>query len=248
MLILLPPSESKTAPARGRAARPGDRSFPALDPVRDQVARAAAALSAQGPSALGLQESLAGEVERNTRLHSAPTARADAVYSGVLYDALDVASLPPAGRRRASAWCVVVSALHGAVRLGDRIPPYRLSMNTPVPELGPLAALWRDPLQEVLPEAAGSRGLVMDGRSSTYVAAWRPRGDLAQRWVSLEVPGATHGAKHTRGLVARAVCEHGLNPTRPAQLAEELRPLGFTTELLEPQSTTGPWRLRVNAA
>lgn len=248
MLILLPPSESKTAPVRGRPARTGDRSFPALEPVRERVARAVAARSAEGPAALGLQESLAEEVARNTRLDSAPTARADAVYSGVLYDALDTASLSPAGRRRASQWCVVVSALHGAVRLGDRIAPYRLAMNTPVPELGPLAALWRAPLAEALPGAAGARGLVVDARSSTYVAAWRPQGDLPRRWVALEVPGATHMAKHTRGLVARAICEQGLNPARPEELAAQLRDHGFTTDLLDPASSSAPWRLQVNVA
>lgn len=247
MLILLPPSESKTAPVRGRPSRPGDRSFPELESTRRVVADAVSRLSVQGPGALGLQDSLAGEVERNTRLDTAPSARADAVYSGVLYDALDAASLSGPARRRLGQWCVVVSALYGAVRLSDRIAPYRLSMTTPVPDLGPLAATWRDALEEVLPAAAGASGLVVDGRSSTYVAAWRPTGGLARRWVALEVPGATHMAKHTRGLVARALCEHGLNPRTPQALARDLAQVGFTTELVEPSTATGPWRLQVTA-
>ena len=43
----------------------------------------------------------AGPALTSARTSSAPTARADAVYTGVLYDALDFATLSPAARRRA---------------------------------------------------------------------------------------------------------------------------------------------------
>ena len=45
-----------------------------------------------------------------------PTARADQVYSGVLYDALDVATLSAAAKRRATARLAVTSSLFGMVR------------------------------------------------------------------------------------------------------------------------------------
>ena len=43
-------------------------------------------------------------------------------------------------------------------------------------------------------------------RSAPYVAAAPAPADLAHRWVHVRVPGASHGAKHTRGLVTRALC------------------------------------------
>ena len=65
----------------------------------------------------------------------------------------------------------------------------------------------------MLPGVAG-RGVVVDCRSSTYAAAWAPQGPLAERWVQVRVPGATHMAKHTRGLVARQLCGVGRDARR----------------------------------
>jgi cytoplasmic iron level regulating protein YaaA (DUF328/UPF0246 family) len=163
------------------------------------------------------------------------------LYTGVLYDALGLPSMDSATRRRANRWLVVISALYGALRLADRIPPYRLSMGAKLAGLGPLAAVWRAPLAAVLPVAAGS-GVVVDCRSSTYVAAWAPQGDLAARWVQVRVPGATHLAKHTRGLVARHVCEAGVNARTPAAL-ERVVSQRFGTTLTKPARPGRPWIL-----
>ena len=40
----------------------------------------------------------------NMAARTSPTARADAVYSGVLYDALSPATLSTAARRRGEQW------------------------------------------------------------------------------------------------------------------------------------------------
>ena len=92
---------------------------------------------------LGVPASLSDVVRRNVALRDAPTATVETVYSGVLYDALGLADLDPASRRRARAWIVVISALWGAVRLGDRIPPYRLNMCGRLPGLAHLTDVWR---------------------------------------------------------------------------------------------------------
>ena len=119
---------------------------------------------------LGVPASLSDVVRRNMALRDAPTAAAETVYSGVLYDALGLADLDPASRRRARAWIVVISALWGAVRLGDRIPPYRLDMCGRLPGLAHLTDVWRGPLGDVLP-AAARRGVVVDCRSAEYATA-----------------------------------------------------------------------------
>ena len=102
-----------------------------------------------------------------------PTARADAIYTGVLYEALDLRSLDSAARRRASSSLAVTSSLFGLVRPADRIPPYRLAGGVNLPGLGVVSAHWREVLDPVVREAAGN-GLVVDLRSSTYAAFWRP--------------------------------------------------------------------------
>lgn len=243
MLILLPPSETKSTRRRGRPMALDGLSFPSLLPVREQVGIALAKVSEQpdGTDQLGVSATLAEEVARNTRLDSAPALRASSLYTGVLYDALDYATLDPAARRRANRWLVVISALYGALRPTDAVAPYRLSMGTNLPGVGPLASAWRQALQEVLPEAAG-RGVVVDCRSSTYAAAWVPGGDLAGRWVQVRVPGATHMAKHTRGLVARHLCEAGTDARTPQALAEVVS-RAFDVELHEPVRAGKPWTL-----
>lgn len=221
-LILLPPSEGKTGRTRGRPVDLDTLSFPGLNPVRENVLDSLAKVSASADAfaVLDVGPALAAEVERNTRWRSEPAVPVAELYSGVLYDALGYATLPPGAKRRAGARLVVVSAAWGALRLSDRVPPYRLSMNASLPGLGPLAGCWRQPLVAEL----GSRSehdVIVDCRSSTYVAAWRPSGQQAQRWVSVAVVReragqrsvVSHNAKHTRGLVARHLLESGKDPS-----------------------------------
>lgn len=243
MLILLPPSESKTGRARGKALDVGSLSFPALTPAREQALAALAEVSSREDAheVLGVSPNLVEEVARNTTLTTAPAPPASQVYSGVLYDALDLESLSPGAKRRANRWLVIVSALFGAVHPKDRIPPYRLSMAVNLPGVGPLAGHWREPLDAELTDAAG-RGLVVDCRSSTYAAAWQPSGDVASRWVHVRIPGATHMAKHTRGLVTRHLLEVDREPRTPAALAAALEP-AFEVALTEPAKAGRPWVL-----
>lgn len=231
MLILVPPSEGKAAGSRGAPLDLGGLSFPELADTRRRVLDALAATSAR-PDALdvlGAPKGAADRVAANTELWSAPTLRAADLYTGVLYDALDLGSLDAAAKRRAGRRLVVISALFGALRPSDRVPSYRLSMGVDLPGVGPLAPTWREPLAGVLP-ATAARGVVVDLRSSTYVAAWRPTGDLAERTVAVHVvrdgPGGrtavSHMAKHTRGAVARELLATGADPRTPEELAEAL--------------------------
>ena len=247
MLILLPPSESKTGRTRGRPLDLPSLSFPELTETRRAVAAALAKVSAH-PDAftvLGVAPSLTAEVARNLVLETAPALPAARVYTGVLYDALDLATLDTVARRRANRWLVTVSALFGAVRPSDSIVPYRLSMAVNLPGVGPLASTWKPELAQVLPGAAG-RGVIVDCRSSTYAAAWTPSGDLADRWVQVRVPGATHMAKHTRGLVARHLCEVGADPRSVPALVEPLAD-AFEVRLTEPRRGGQPWVLDATA-
>jgi cytoplasmic iron level regulating protein YaaA (DUF328/UPF0246 family) len=224
-LVLLPPSEGKTGRSRGRAVDTSSLSFPELNPVREQVLDTLAKVSASSDAydVLGVGASLQGEVDRNTRWRTEPAVPVSELYSGVLYDALGYATLSAGSKRRAGNRLLVVSAAWGALRMADRVPPYRLSMGTTLPGLGPLASVWRDPLAAVL---ADIDGVIVDCRSSTYVAAWRPTGDQAAKWVSINVVRerdgvrsvVSHNAKHTRGLIARHLLESGKDPGTPRAL------------------------------
>ncbi|MEI5675539.1 peroxide stress protein YaaA [Nocardioides sp. CCNWLW216] len=239
MLIVLPPSEGKTEPRRGKPLDLATLSFPSLTPTRERIIAALVDLcTGDVPTAARVLEVGATQhdlVALNARLETAPTARADQVYAGVVYDALDVATLSTAARRRATSRLAVTSSVFGLVRPGDRIPSYRLSGGTSLPGLGPVAGAWRATLAPAFEEAVGD-GLLVDLRSGMYAAFWRPTSPrVATVRVLHEVDGVrkvvSHFNKATKGRIVRALLEDGANPRTPARLAEALRDLGWTVEL-----------------
>ena len=242
MLILLPPSEGKTAARRGRPLDLAGLGFPALAPHRAKVLEALVALCrSRAPldaaGVLGLGPTQTAAVAADARLLEAPTARADRVYSGVLYESLDLRSLDAAARRRATSWLVVTSGLFGLLRPGDRIPAYRLSGDVSLPGIGTVSTYWGRRLDDTVRDAAG-RGLVVDLRSSTYAPFWRPGPDLVGRVVTVRVLHDTcgrrmvvsHFNKATKGRLVRDLLLDGSAPRTPVSFAEHLRDLGWTVE------------------
>ncbi|WP_148616016.1 peroxide stress protein YaaA [Nocardioides rubriscoriae] len=245
MLILLPPSEGKSAPRRGKPLDLAALSSPELTDARTRVLDALVALCEGdrdlAARALDVPKSQLDLVDLNARAVSSPTARADAVYTGVLYDNLGLDTLTAAAKRRATSRVAITSSLFGLIRPGDRIPAYRLSGDASLPGTGPVAGVWRDALGPAVVDALG-RGLLVDLRSSMYAAFWRPPADLAPRVATVrvlhEVDGrrsvVSHFNKATKGRIVRALLEDGRDPRTPAALAAALTDLGWTVEVGEP--------------
>lgn len=244
MLILLPPSEGKATPRRGRPLALDTLSSPGLTAARETVADALVALctgdaeqQARAAQVLAVPRTRAGLVDLDARVRTSPTARADAIYAGVLYEALDLPSLTGPARRRASARLRVVSSLFGLVASGDRIPAYRLSGDAVLPGLGSVAGHWRAHLEAAVTETLGT-GLLVDLRSSMYAAFWRPSADLAPRVATVrvlhEVDGrrsvVSHVNKATKGRLVRGLLEDGARPRTPVALAADLARLGWHVE------------------
>jgi len=241
VLILLPPSEGKGAARRGKPLDLADLSFPDLTAARERVLAALEDLCVgdadRAAEVLGIGRTQLDLVELNGGLRTAPTARADRVYTGVLYDALGAGSLSAAAKRRAGTRLTVVSSLFGLVRPADRIPAYRLSGDTTLPGLGPVAGVWRDALGPAVGHALGT-GLLVDLRSTTYAAFWRPPAGLARRVTTVRVLHETQGRrqvvshfnKSTKGRLVRDVLEDAGNPRTPAAFADLLRDLGWKVE------------------
>ncbi|MGW1495678.1 peroxide stress protein YaaA [Streptomyces sp. NPDC002402] len=254
MLVLLPPSEGKAASGRGAPLKAESLSLPGLAGARaavlDELVELCTADEDKAREVLGLSEGLRGEIAKNVELRTAGTRPAGQIYTGVLYDALDLATLEPDARRRARQSLLVFSGLWGAVRITDRIPSYRCSMGVKLPGLGALGAHWREPMASVLPEAAGD-GLVLDLRSSAYAAAWKPKGEVAGRTATVRVLHAptrkvvSHFNKATKGRLVRDLLTAGAKPTGPAELVEVLRDLGYVVEAEAPGRAGQPWALDV---
>jgi hypothetical protein len=245
VLILLPPSEGKAAPRRGKPLDLASLSSPGLTATRTTLLEALVDLcrddADKAAEVLGLGPAQRDLVQRNAELDTAPTARADAIYTGVLYDALDVATLSPAARRRATSRLAVTSSLFGIVRPGDRIPAYRLSGDAVLPGVGSVAGAWREVLGEAITDGMRN-GLLVDLRSSTYAAFWRPTKDVSRRVATVRVlhesggrrTVVSHFNKATKGRIVRALLEDGADPRTPKALADTLTRLGWTVEVGEP--------------
>ncbi|MFF3762623.1 peroxide stress protein YaaA [Streptomyces sp. NPDC001922] len=260
MLVLLPPSEGKAAGGSGAPLDPAGLSLPGLREARatvlDELVSLCGGDEEKAREVLGLSEGLRGEVAKNAGLRTAPARPAGEIYTGVLYDALGLATLDSAARRRAERSLLVFSGLWGALGIADRIPSYRCSMGVKLPGLGALGAYWRGPMAQVMPAAAGD-GLVLDLRSSAYTSAWKPKGEVAERTATVRVLHArtvdgvekrsvvSHFNKATKGRLVRDLLTTGTEPADPAELVTALRDLGHVVEAEAPAKAGRPWQLDV---
>jgi len=242
MLILLPPSEGKVSPERGEPVDLDELIFAAelserRSELLDALERLASGSTARAVKALGVSAAQAGEVAIDAALRLAPAAPAAEIYSGVLYERLDLPGLPAAARRGAARQVLIASALWGFVRPGDRIPYYRFSAKARLGRIGPPSAWWRDALAATMPDEPGE--LVVDMRSAAYAAAWKPKWAtlLAVRAFSEQGgkrKAVSHMAKVVRGEVARALLlakRPSADPEAAAAIAGEA---GFDVELNGP--------------
>jgi uncharacterized protein len=246
MLIFVPPSETKAFPAGTAPVELGSLVLPELAPTRAELLKALVRLARGRAStalrALGLSEGQAGELAHNRELGAAPAGAAAEVYTGVLYDALDL----PALRRRGvtTDQVLIFSALWGVLRPDDRIPHYRCSAGVKLPAIGSVSAAWRKALRAPLAAHVGDR-LVVDLRSGAYAGLWVPGANAVTVRVlhEREADGVvrrtvvSHFNKATKGRLTRALLESGQQPRKPDEFADLVRALGYLVEPGPPASS-----------
>jgi cytoplasmic iron level regulating protein YaaA (DUF328/UPF0246 family) len=161
------------------------------------------------------------------------------VYTGVLYQALDWASLTPAVKKRGASAVVIISAKYGAVRPDQLIESYKKKIDNSV---------MRAPVGKVLD--AIKTPLIVDCRSSTYKTVWHsPIDKTVEVRVSTVVNGVrtvvTHMSKKTRGEITRWLLQSRSLPKTPEDLyaiVSEKYPCALT-----PSDGEEPWVLEVIA-
>lgn len=230
MLVLLPPSETKSDGGAGGPLDLDALSFPELTPLRRKLADALVTLAEDMPAslrALELSERQHHEVHRNAALRTSPTAPALTRYTGVLYDALDAKTLTRAEKSRADKRLAVASALFGVVRAGDPIPAYRLSGGSALPGIGTLSALWRPELEPVL---AGADELVVDMRSGAYAALARVPEAVVVKVIMPNGRTVSHHNKAYKGRLARVLATAQREPSTVAGLVRTATSAGLTIQ------------------
>lgn len=243
MLILLPPSETKTRPASHPASDWGldELSHPQLSSARETMLRAVqrTASASDAAAKLGIPASAPELAERMAQLDQEPVAPALQVYSGVLFDQLAEDTIVPEDRR-----VLIQSALLGLVEAGtDRIPAYRVSATSQVQRLGRAGTWWRKhlaPVASALHEelAASASPLVIDCRSGAYRSMMPMRSTQQVRVLEVspvqERDGVrkvvSHGAKRYRGWVTRVLLDAARPPADAGAVLTLLR-AGFDNTL-----------------
>ena len=238
MLIVLPPSETKSFGGDHPPLDWDSLSFPELNSVRKQIAADLVALD-DPFTVLGISDKLAAEVEASQELLTSPTTPAILRYTGVLYDALSAGTLPNEALQRLA----IGSALFGVVRAGDLIPHYRLSGGTKLPTSDgatpTLKSRWGGLITEVLSSADD---LVVDLRSGTYQQLGRLKTAITVRVESVQPDGTrkvvSHFNKHYKGELARVLALSEQDPTNINEVAAIARAASMTVEITSPTALT----------
>ena len=239
MRLLLPPSETKRDGGDGGPVDLELLALPELNDARRELMDEVAALAADhdvAMRALKLGPRQSAEVERNRRLHDAPSMPAIDRYTGVLFDALDARTLSAEARSYAADTVMVHSALFGLIGALDPIPAYRLSHDSRIPGIR-LRQFWRPRLEATLAERPG---LIVDLRSEGYVHLGPApvREDCVfVRVISVGDDGRRRALNHfnktAKGAFTRAVLESRPTAESVDELIEWARLAGFGLDFAE---------------
>lgn len=240
VLIVLPPSETKAAGGDGAPLDLDRLWLPDLREIRDRLIDEVVALSDDPEAArraLGIGAGREDLLAINAALRDGPTLPAIRRYTGVLYDALDIGTMPKAARARADQRLTIGSALFGAVAASDPIPAYRLSAGSSLPGSPTLRARWSPDLTEALVEAAKDR-LVVDLRSGGY-RQLGPIPDAVTVTVLTEHADGSrtvvsHFNKHHKGVLARILAGSRAEPDSARAVAVVARRAGLRVEIAGP--------------
>lgn len=211
MKILLPPSETKREGGHDVPLDIASLSLPSLNVHRSAVLDALVDLAADEEASrrvLKLSERQRGEIAHNRGLRTAPTMPAIDRYTGVLFDALDAASLSTASRRWLGEHVWIHSAPLGPVGALDAVPTYRLAAGTSLPGLPALRRHWAEPTSTAIAEASPS--FVLDLRSEAYVALGPLPDTVPSAYVRVVTEhgrALNHFNKKSKGLLVRALAE-----------------------------------------
>ncbi|CAB4650052.1 unannotated protein [freshwater metagenome] len=254
-MILLPPSEGKTDATGKQRLDFKKLSFPELTKQRQELVSAVVAM-ANGPAAkaraaLAISAKQDFEIERDQKLLTAATGPVWSVYTGVLYDAIEIDSLSAKAKAKFEAENFVVSALFGLINVTDRIPAYRLSGDTVVPKIGSLTKFWSDSITSLIAE---QDEFVIDLRSGIYVKLGPTDKNIADQVVVPRImqkmpTGApkvvSHSNKATKGRLVRSLAQAGKSVKTIEQLAELAAKVALDVKIVKPTKAGSPWGLDV---
>lgn len=254
-MILLPPSEGKTDGTSKKVLNLKKLSFPQLTSQREELVNAVVAMAngqtAKTRSILSISAKQDFEITRDQHLLTAATGPAWSIYTGVLYDAIGIATLTPSAKAKFETQNFVVSALFGLVNASDVIPAYRLSGDTVVPKIGTLTKFWGSAITNAI---AGCDEFVIDLRSGNYVKLGATPAEMSDQVVVPRImqrmpKGApkvvSHSNKATKGRIVRAIAESKKSISSVEDLANIVSGVSREVQVVKPKKLGAPWGLDV---
>jgi len=254
-MILLPPSEGKTDGTNKKVLNLEKLSYLKLTSKRVELLKAVIAM-AKGPTAktrsiLSISAKQDFEILRDQQLLTAPTGPAWSVYTGVLYDAIGIATLSPTAKAKFEKDNFVVSALFGLISVADLIPAYRLSGDTVVPKIGTLGKFWGSAITNVLGDC---NDFVIDLRSGNYVKLGATPASIADQVVVPRIMQhmpkgppkvVSHSNKASKGRIVRALAESPKSISSVDELAKIVAKVSRDVQVINPKKAGLPWGLDV---
>jgi hypothetical protein len=254
-MILLPPSEGKTDGTNKKVLNLEKLSYPQLTSQREELLAAVVAM-AKGPSAktrsiLSISAKQDFEIARDQQLLTAPTGPAWSIYTGVLYDAIGIATLSPVAKAKFEKENFVVSALFGLISASNVIPAYRLSGDTVVPKIGTLTKFWSTAITDAL---SMSQEFIIDLRSGNYVKLGVTPAAIAdqvvvprilQRMLKGPPKVVSHSNKASKGRIVRALAESKKSISNVDELANIVATVSRDVAVIKPTKIGIPWGLDV---
>lgn len=152
----------------------------------------------------------------NLALSGAKTLAARERYTGVVWDHLDLSSLPSAAQKFADKNLIIVSGLLGAVVASDPTPDYRLKISATLAPMGKLSTWWRKDLSVALNKYCDG-AIVIDLLPQEHSAAFIPDAKVIAKYFRVDLATRTgaaggHDAKAAKGRLARHLVVHNKKP------------------------------------
>ncbi len=237
LIILLPPSEGKALSGEtGTKFTESSGTFgKSLGKQRASVITALRDVHGGSPKLLGVSGAhLARAQQANLAVRGAKTLPASQRYTGVVWDHLDLSSLPTALQKDAAKNIVIVSGLLGLVAAGDPTPDYRLKIGASLTPMGKLSSWWRDELSRSLNKYCAD-AVVISLLPQEHSAAFVADNKLINSYLYLDLATKSgtaggHDAKAAKGRLARHLL---LNQADPVKALKSFKDPKFKARILE---------------
>lgn len=227
MLLLLPPSETKQIGGTGLTISQVHLSYGQLNEARDQILASLLEVSANkdlGQKVLKLSNKQLEDLDRNLEIPHAPTMAAFERYAGTLYKAIGVTTFSTNEVENMRRHIVIQSALFGLISATDRIPWYRLSAETKLPELD-IKRVWNEHQTKAWERLVDSP--IIDLRSKSYVELSPVPKSMESYWVEVvsQVDGKRKALNHFNKKAKGDLVGAFVRQEKPAETLKELAKL-----------------------